>query len=104
MRQVSGLPVTNSPFAKALVAPLDLARIGHQLHTFAVGGRYFRKSGIALATAAATAAPATIARLAFKNKRCIASPPGIYADNQAFQTWLVKKASVARFRPDQGST
>ena len=38
MRQVSGLPVTNSPFAKALVAPLDLARIGHQLHTFAVRG------------------------------------------------------------------
>lgn len=31
-------PFTSSPFAKALVAPLDLARIGHQLHTFAVRG------------------------------------------------------------------
>ena len=41
MPQVSGLPVTSSPFgerAKALVAPLDFDRIGHQLHTFAVRG------------------------------------------------------------------
>ena len=36
--KVSGPPVTRLPFAKALVAPLDLARIGHQLHTFAVRG------------------------------------------------------------------
>jgi len=41
-------------------------------------GRYF-SSVRALAKARATAAPARIARLAFKNKRCITSPPN-YGD------------------------
>jgi hypothetical protein len=41
--KVSGPPVTRLPFAKALVAPLDLARIGHQLHTFAVRGTPLQK-------------------------------------------------------------
>jgi len=51
---------------------------GRRPWRFALNRRYF-SSGRALAKARATAAPARIARLAFKNKRCITSPPN-YGD------------------------
>ena len=54
-------------------------------------GRYF-SSVRALAKARATAAPARIARLAFKNKRCITSPPAIpiTATSPGFHPLIVK--------------